>query len=333
MRGAHLSSVLCGAGLVRRYYTTTAIADFPGLGYIVGLVMTVHPVPYDELFHEAGPGESIDYLWGRLQDRDLSGEEALALLSAVHRQLGAERAGDPKVYFAYTRFMESLSREMPLVHDYVVARWVESRHSSRREKKRTRDPGLASTDEDGQATAELGTTAPSRAAATAPSPRMSTSEGGSGEEAGEAGEPDDDEQEDEPQARMVRERTGDAEPAEGDEPGSDRDEGDDEQSEEPGEDREEQDDELTGQEEASEAEQAEAEAEPAEGEQETEDAADETESPDEGEAPEVEAVEAEPGEGDKGEVEEGEWPAEEQPEPAEPTEDMEGEGDEPSPEE
>src|SRR5512138_2768429 len=143
MRGPDLSSFVYVDGLMRDYYTTTMIADFPRLEYIHSLAMPTRTFLHDELFHQAAPEESLDYLWGRLQDRDLSGEEALALLSAVHRQLGTERAGDPGVYLAYTRFMESLSHELPLVHDYVDARWIENRRSSRRQPRETSDAGAA----------------------------------------------------------------------------------------------------------------------------------------------------------------------------------------------
>ena len=90
----------------------------------------------EELYRTPRPEEALDYLWGRLQDRDLSQDEALALLSAVHHQLSIARAGDPRAYFAYTRFMESLSREMPVVHDYVVARWIEQRRGAQTNGRR-----------------------------------------------------------------------------------------------------------------------------------------------------------------------------------------------------
>ena len=108
------------------------IALFRLLEYIPLLRGLMEDFGYDELFHEAGPAEALDYLWGRLQDRDLSQDEALALLGAVHHALSAQRAADRGIYFAYTRFMESLSREMPVVHDYVVACWIESRRGARR---------------------------------------------------------------------------------------------------------------------------------------------------------------------------------------------------------
>jgi hypothetical protein len=121
--------------MIRWYYTSREIADFQRLEYSVPLLEAMANYQYDELFHEPGPEEAIHYLWGRLQDRDLSQDEALALLSAVHQRLSMRGGGEPGAYFAYTRFMESLSHEMPVIHDYVVAHWIESRRTGRREAK------------------------------------------------------------------------------------------------------------------------------------------------------------------------------------------------------
>ncbi len=291
--------------------------------------MPIRTYAHDELFHETGPEESLDYLWGRLQDRDLSGEEALALLSVVHRQLGAERAGDPRVYFAYTRFMESLSRELPLVHDYVVAPWIENRRSSRRQTSLTADRGGSDADEAGQAETQPARTAPS----SAPSPvSFAPVTGGNGEEPEEPGEPDEDE--DTAPVRAARERGGEPEAVE--EGATESEEGDDEERSDARDD--ERDDELTDQEEASQSEATADDAEEAAGQGEPEEESGDDESGEEDEPAEPESGDAEPdevaaeGSGDKVEADEGEWPAEEQLEPPEPTEEMEGEGDEPSPE-
>src|SRR5512143_917689 len=50
------------------------------------------PMPTSQrnpLFHLSGPEARLDYLWSRLDQRDLSQDEALALISAVHREIGA----------------------------------------------------------------------------------------------------------------------------------------------------------------------------------------------------------------------------------------------------
>ncbi len=296
--------------------------------------MSTHTFQHDELFHEAGPQEALEYLWGRLQDRDLSGEEALALLGAVHRQLSAQRAGDPKVYFSYTRFMESLSREMPLVHDYVVAHWIENRRSSRRQPTQAGDRESGITDEDGQSglPPEAGATVPSRPAGSFP--QAMTIGGGSGEEPEEPGEPDedDDRERDPVEAGGAGEQSVEVLSSEDAEDELQPDEADVQESESGAED-EQQGAELSDQEEASEAETQEAESEQADAEPEARDESDEDDQPEadvRDEADEGEA--ADEGAGEKPEAGEGEWPAEEQPEPAEPTEEMEGEGDEPSPE-
>ncbi len=309
------------------------IADSSRLEYIVALAMSTHTFPHDELFHEPGPEEALNYLWGRLQDRDLSGEEALALLGAVHRQLGSERAGDPKVYFAYTRFMESLSREMPLVHDYVVARWIENRRSARRETRDSGDPEPGSMDEDGPAAVPASTpvaaTQPVRSFSPVP-----VSAGGGAEGPEEAGESDADEKKDDPdEGSSLRERDTDADPTGDDEADTYPDEAGDAQQLEATEADEDTADELSEQEEASEAEEREAEPAEADPDPETQEASVEEDQADDGPADSADASEpADEGAGETAETEGGEWPAEEEPEPPEPTEEMEGEGDEPSPE-
>jgi hypothetical protein len=267
-------------------------------------------------------------------------------LSVVHHQLSAGRAADPKVYLAYTRFMESLSREMPLVHDYVVSRWIENRRASRRARKATGDPEAGVGDEDGPAPSQLEPTAPTSARAASSFPRVIPVGGGSGEGPDDAGEPDEDG--DEVEGHQVRERGGKPEAAESDQQESEADDGDDqeasadqgedEQAAEPPVDNDENDDELVEQDEASEAEAAEADPEPTEGEPETEEPASEVESSDDAdELPESEASESdseaagEEGAGDKDETDGGEWPTEDEAESSEDADEMEGEGDEPSP--
>lgn len=75
------------------------------------------------LFHDSGPQGVLDYLHSRLEAGDLSPEEALAMLSAVHQQLVQGQIADPRIYQSYTHFMESLHSEMPDIHDYVVSAW------------------------------------------------------------------------------------------------------------------------------------------------------------------------------------------------------------------
>lgn len=65
----------------------------------------------------------LDYLESRLAARDLSAEEALAMLGAVHEGLNNPSDKDRSVYQKYSEFMELLRIEMPAVHDYVVSAW------------------------------------------------------------------------------------------------------------------------------------------------------------------------------------------------------------------
>ncbi|MGA7608418.1 MAG: hypothetical protein WCA79_21100, partial [Anaerolineales bacterium] len=78
---------------------------------------------YNNLFNQTGPRSMLDYLESRLAARDLSAEEALAMLGAVHEGLNNPSDKDRSVYQKYSEFMESLRIEMPAVHDYVVSAW------------------------------------------------------------------------------------------------------------------------------------------------------------------------------------------------------------------
>src|ERR1700690_2127594 len=78
---------------------------------------------YNNLFSESGPQNMLDYLQSRLAARDLSADEALAMLGAVHQELNNPANADRAAYQKYSEFMESLKVEMPDVHDYVVSAW------------------------------------------------------------------------------------------------------------------------------------------------------------------------------------------------------------------
>jgi len=75
------------------------------------------------LFGESGPRNMLDYLQSRLAARDLSGEEALALLGAVHKELTNPVTADRGLYQKYSGFMEALQAQMPEIHAYVVSAW------------------------------------------------------------------------------------------------------------------------------------------------------------------------------------------------------------------
>ncbi len=78
---------------------------------------------YNNLFNQTGPRSMLDYLQSHLAARDLSPEEALAMLGAVHEELNNPSNMDRGLYQKYSEFMESLRTEMPAVHDYVVSAW------------------------------------------------------------------------------------------------------------------------------------------------------------------------------------------------------------------
>jgi len=78
---------------------------------------------YNNLFNESGAHSTLDYLQSRLAARDLSAEEALAMLSVVHEELNNPANADRGVYQKYSEFMEALRTEMPEIHNYVVSAW------------------------------------------------------------------------------------------------------------------------------------------------------------------------------------------------------------------
>ena len=85
-----------------------------------------------ELFRRPGPEAALQYLWSRLQDRDLSGAEALAILGAVHHELSQSSGVERRLYASYSRFIGSLDKQMPAVHHYVVAAWTENHFARKR---------------------------------------------------------------------------------------------------------------------------------------------------------------------------------------------------------
>ena len=99
-------------------------------------------VEYNNLFSETGPRNMLEYLQSRLVARDLSADEALAMLSAVHEELNDPANMDRGVYQKYSEFMETLRTEMPDVHAYVVSAWErrgENREKAHEEVERTDD--------------------------------------------------------------------------------------------------------------------------------------------------------------------------------------------------
>ena len=148
---------------------------------------------YNNLFGQTGSESMLDYLQSRLAARDLSAEEALAMLGAVHQELNNPANVDRAMYQKYSEFMESLRTEMPDVHDYVVSAW-----GQRGENKDTTDKEDERDDDNAEAgeNSELGDVAAVKKSEAESSEDGDASEDGGDEEGGEEGdEPDKDEDE------------------------------------------------------------------------------------------------------------------------------------------
>ena len=78
---------------------------------------------YNHLFDESGPRSMLDYLRSHLAAGNLSAEEALAMVGAIHEELTDPTKTDRGLYQDYSEFMESLRTQMPQVHDYIVSAW------------------------------------------------------------------------------------------------------------------------------------------------------------------------------------------------------------------
>ncbi len=83
----------------------------------------------NNLFHGSNSQEILNYFLSRLQAGDLSSEEALAMLSAIHADLGKGSLADPRVYQSYSSTMKSLQQSMPKVYEYVVSTWSREKKS------------------------------------------------------------------------------------------------------------------------------------------------------------------------------------------------------------
>jgi hypothetical protein len=319
-------------GCIETYYTTLEIALLRGVVYILRVPNKLSTIGRGKLFQKSGPDDTLRYLRSRLSARDLSRGEALALLGAVHRELAGSEADDSKVYAAYARFIESLQREMPDIHEHVIGAWRQNRHAIRSRPARWDD-------------APVGENAVIESPSAISRPRIDDSlkqfmravQIGVGSEAGseEPGEPDEAES-DGQESEKGRSR-GTAEQTEGEE--------EDEEDEPPQEAEqrtgEEDLDKKSDPEETAEAGELDAEALEAGEDTRTEDAAQETTDAEEGprsepddsaepDEPESETASAESRESTEAPVsEQTEWPVEEVPESPEPLEEFEGGGAEP----
>ncbi len=101
----------------------------------------------NSLFRDSGPRETLNFFLSRLQSGDLSSEEALAMLGAVHAELGKGGSGDPKAYQSYSAAMESLRQLRPDIYDDVVTAWgSRSRNTSDSASDENQEPGTDRSD-------------------------------------------------------------------------------------------------------------------------------------------------------------------------------------------
>ena len=78
---------------------------------------------YRDLFvHATTPGK-LDLFQSLLDTKDLTFDEALALLSAVHVELEKPKAHPSSIYMRYAESMEAFHQQLPEVHDQVVHTW------------------------------------------------------------------------------------------------------------------------------------------------------------------------------------------------------------------
>ncbi len=88
----------------------------------------------DLFFHSATSGK-LDLFRSLLESKDLTFDEALALLSAVHAELEQPKAHPSSMYIHYADMVEYLHQQMPEIHDQVVNAWRARRGVVPAEKK------------------------------------------------------------------------------------------------------------------------------------------------------------------------------------------------------
>jgi hypothetical protein len=82
---------------------------------------------FNNLFQDSGPQGILDFLLSKIEVNDLSQEEALAMLSAVHEEMTEKGGNDPKIFQSYNNFMKFLEREKPELFEFVVANWKDKK--------------------------------------------------------------------------------------------------------------------------------------------------------------------------------------------------------------
>jgi hypothetical protein len=78
---------------------------------------------YNNLFRLPDISDQLRFMQSLLDSKDLTPAEAIALLNIIRVELEAPQPHRSSVYRRYAQVMQSLSREMPDVHEQVVQAW------------------------------------------------------------------------------------------------------------------------------------------------------------------------------------------------------------------
>src|SRR6266540_377229 len=85
------------------------------------------PRNHRDLFIHSDISHKLDLFRSLLDSKDLTFDEALALLSAIHAELRHPKVHPSSMYIRYAEAVESLHQQMPDVHDQVVNAWQAKR--------------------------------------------------------------------------------------------------------------------------------------------------------------------------------------------------------------
>jgi hypothetical protein len=100
---------------------------------------------FNNLFKDSGSQEILDFLLSKIEANDLSPEEALAMISAVHEEMTEGTPADPKVFQSYNNFMKFLEREKPDIFEFVASNWKDKKGTTQSVRS-DQNPKLDGTD-------------------------------------------------------------------------------------------------------------------------------------------------------------------------------------------
>ncbi len=83
------------------------------------------PISQDhhDLFHSSGTSDKLDLFQSLLDSKDLTSDEALALLNSIHRELQHPQEHKSSMHIRYAEAMESLRKQMPEIHEQILNSW------------------------------------------------------------------------------------------------------------------------------------------------------------------------------------------------------------------